>query len=88
MARTYYIAAPPPSSSTHIRYTPHELRCLAALFTLASQPRSFRRWLLTRWWVLLSSERVIWHIRTCTAREYRILQRRQARAVRLAALRS
>ena len=80
MARTYYITAPPSVSGSHIRYTPFEVRCLVALFSIGSQPRGFRRWLRLRWWLLVSSERVIRHVRSCTYRQYRIIQRRQARA--------
>ena len=80
MARTYYITAPPSVAGAHIRYTPFEVCCLVALFSIGSQPRGFRRWLRLRWWLLFSSERVIRHVRTCTYRQYRITQRRQARA--------
>ena len=85
MARTYYITAPPAVAGSHIRYTAHEVRCLVALFRIGSQPRSFGRWLRLRWWLLLSSDRVIRHVRVCTYRQYYIAQRRQQRAAWLAA---
>ena len=82
MARTYYITAPPAVAGSHIRYTAHEVRCIVALFGLRTQPAGFRRWLRLRWLLLVSSERVIRHIRTCTYRQYRITKRRQQRAPR------
>jgi hypothetical protein len=57
---------------------------LLALFRLGGEARGFRRWVQVRWWLLLSSERVIRHVRTCTARQYRMAQRRKARTARLA----
>lgn len=82
MARTYYITAPPSVAGAHIRYTPFEVRCLVALFSIGSQPRGFRRWLHLRWWLLFSSERVIRHVRICVYRQHYIAQRRHARATR------
>ena len=79
MARTYYITAPPAVAGSHIRYSPFELRCLAALFSLRSQSRGLRRWLRLRWWLLISSERVIRHVRTCTYHQYYASQRRRER---------
>ena len=70
MARTYYITDPPPVTGSHIRYTPHEVRCILALFELDGQPRTFRRWLRLRWLLLISSERVVRHVRVCILREY------------------
>jgi hypothetical protein len=76
MARiTYFIHSPPAVAGAHTRYTAHELRCLAALFGIAWQPRSFRRWFRLRWWLLLSSARVIRHVRICTRRRYHTDQR-------------
>ena len=88
MARTYYITAPPAVAGSHIRYTAHEVRCLLALFSLRAQPAGFRRWLRLRWLLLVSSERVIRHVRTCTYRAYFAAQRRHQRAARLAARRA
>jgi hypothetical protein len=77
MARTYYITAPPAVAGSHIRYTAHEVRCIVALFSLRLQSRGLRRWLRLRWWLLVSSEHVIRHVRTCTYRQYFASQRRQ-----------
>ena len=88
MAHTYYITAPPSVSGSRIQYTAFEVRCLSAWFRLASQPRGFRRWLSVQWWLLVSSERVIRHVRVCTWRRYRIQRERQERAARLAARRA
>jgi hypothetical protein len=38
-----------------------------------------------RWWLLVSSQRVIRHLRVCAYRQYFRQQRRQQRAARLAA---
>jgi len=73
---------------THIRYSEREVRCLLAQFRLGRVARGFRRWVQLRWWLLLSFERVTRHVRTCTARQYRMAQRRQARTARLATVRS
>jgi hypothetical protein len=78
MARTYYITAPPSVAGARIRYTAFEVRCLAALFSIGAPPRSFRQWLRLRWWLLVSSERVVRHVRVCTRRRYRAEQRRRA----------
>lgn len=80
MARTYYITAPPSVSGSHIRYSAFEVRCIAALFALRGQPAGFRRWLRFRWWLLVSSQRAVRHVRVCVWRQYRIEQRRQERA--------
>ncbi len=88
MTRSYYIPDPPPLPGTHIRYSEREVRCLLALFWLGGEPRGFRRWVQLRWWLLLSSERVIRHVRTCTYRQYHLAQRRHARTARLAAVSS
>jgi hypothetical protein len=85
MAHTYYITAPPSVSGSRIQYTAFEVRCLAAWFRLGSQPRGFRRWLSVQWWLLVSSERVIRHVRVCVWRQYRRSQQRQERAARPAA---
>jgi hypothetical protein len=79
MARTYYITAPPAVAGSHIRYTAHEVRCIVALFGLRAQPAGLRRWLRLRWLLLISSERVIRHVRTCTYRQYFASLRRQKR---------
>ena len=79
MARTYYITAPPAVAGSHIRYTAHEVRCIVALFSLRLQSRGLRRWLRLRWWLLVSSERVIRHVRTCTYHQYYASQRRRER---------
>ena len=85
MAHTYYITAPPSVSGSRVRYSAFEVRCLAAWFRLGSQPRGFRRWLSVQWWLLVSSERVIRHVRVCVWRQYRRSQQRQERAARPAA---
>lgn len=77
MARTYHITAPPAVAGSHIRYTAHEVRCLVALFSFRTQPRGLGRWLRMRWWLFISSERVIRHVRTCTYREFYAAQRRK-----------
>jgi hypothetical protein len=82
MARTYYITAPPAVAGSHIRYTAHEVRCIVALFSLRSQASGLRRWLRLRWWLLISSERVIRHVRACTYRQYFASQRRRQRVAR------
>jgi hypothetical protein len=76
MARTYYITTPPSVGGSRIRYTPFEVRCIVALFALRAQPAGFRRWLRLRWWVLVSSQRVIRHVRVCVWRQHRTAQRR------------
>ena len=76
MAHTYYITAPPSVSGSRIQYTAFEVRCINALFMLRGQPADFRRWLRLRWWVLVSSQRVIRHVRVCVWRQYRTHQRR------------
>lgn len=88
MARTYYITTPPAVAGSHIRYSPFEVRCIGALVALHAQPSSFRRWLRMRWWLLVSSERVIRHLRTCAYRQYFALQRRHQLAARRAARRA
>ena len=70
MARTYYITAPPAVAGSHIRYSSFEVRCIAVIWHLHAQPSSFRRWLRMRWWLLVASERVIRHLRTCAYRQY------------------
>ncbi len=79
MARTYHITAPPAVAGSHIRYSSCEVRCLATLFRLHSEPRSFSRWLRMRWWLLVASERVIRHLRICAYRQYYASQRRRER---------
>jgi hypothetical protein len=77
MAHTYYITAPPSVSGSRIRYTAFEVRCIVALFALRTQPRGLRRWLRLRWWLLVSSQRVIRHVRVCVWRQYRSQHRHQ-----------
>jgi hypothetical protein len=76
MARiTCCITAPPSVAGGRTRYTPFEVRCIHELSILRWQPRSLRRWLRLRWWLFVSSERVIRHIRACTRRGCRAAQR-------------
>ena len=83
MARTYHITAPPAVAGSHIRYTEHEVRCIAVICYWHAQPAGLRRWLHMRWWLLVSSQRVIRHLRVCAYRQYFAMQRRQQRAARL-----
>ena len=85
MAHAYYITAPPSVSGSRIQYTAFEVRCIVALFALRTQPAGFGRWLRLRWWLLVSSQRVIRHVRVCVWREHR---RSQERAAGLAARRA
>ena len=101
MTRTYYLKEPASSGLSHIDfsaftsparpsigYTAYELHCLTEFGRLRWEPRSFGRWLRLRWFLLVSSQRVIQHVRRCTYRQYRIEQRRQERIARRAARRS
>ena len=76
---------PPPTPDAPTGYTAQEVRCLLALFRLAAQPRSLRRWLVRRWWLFCSSRRVVRHLWVCTYRQYHITRRRQERTARLGA---
>ncbi len=88
MAHTYYITAAGAAGRSQVQYSAFEQRCLQAWFALEGQPRGFRRWLAVRWLLMLSSERVVRHVRICAFREQLRRRRRQQRAARLGAFNS